>query len=102
MPIPAPSPAPTLGELDAASLAACEVREAANAAALATAGQPIRFHPQAAAILDAVGRATREKIDRYLGAVNAAREGYTCPAPVQPEPAKACHLSPPNLSPSDE
>ena len=73
MPSPAPKPAPTLGELDAASLAACEVREAANAAALATAGQPIRFHPQAAAILDAVGRATREKIDRYLDAVAAAK-----------------------------
>ena len=99
MPSPAPKPAPTLGELDAASLAACEVREAANAAALATAGQPIRFHPQAAAILDAVGRATREKIDRYLDAVNAAR---LAPAPVQPEPANACHLSPPNLSPANE
>jgi len=91
MPIPAPRPAPTLAELDAASLAACEVREAANAAALATAGHPIRFHPQAAAILDAVGKATREKIDRYLGAVNAAR---LAPAPVQPEPAKAGHLPP--------
>ena len=91
MPIPAPLPAPTLAELDAASLAACEVREAANAAALATAGQPIRFHPQAAAILDAVGRATREKIDRYLDAVAAAK---VASAPVQPEPPKAGHLPP--------
>jgi hypothetical protein len=91
MPIPAPRPAPTLAELDAASLAACEVREAANAAALATAGQPIRFHPQAAAILDAVGKVTREKIDRYLDAVAAAK---VAPAPVQPEPPKAGHLPP--------
>jgi hypothetical protein len=91
MPIPAPRPAPTLAELDAASLAACEVREAANAAALATAGQPIRFHPQAAASLDAVGKVTREKIDRYLDAVAAAK---VAPAPVQPEPPKAGHLPP--------
>ena len=99
MPIPAPRPAPTLAELDAASLAACEVREAANAAALATAGQPIRFNPQAAAILDAVGRATREKIDRYLDAVNAAR---LAPAPEPAKAANACHLSPPSLSPANE
>ena len=91
MPIPAPRPAPTLAELDAASLAACEVREAANAAALAHADFPVRFHPQAVAILDAVGEATREKIDRYLVAVNAAK---LAPAPVQPEPAKAGHLPP--------
>ena len=82
MEIPAPKPAPTLAELDAASLAACEIREAANAAALAHAGFPVRFHPQAAAILDAVSRATRAAIDRYLDAANAAR-----PAPA-PEPAK--------------
>jgi len=91
MPIPAPRPAPTLAELDAASLAACEIRKAANAAALAHAGFPIRFHPQAAAILDAVGRATREKIDRYLDDVAAAK---LAPAPVQPEPPKAGHLPP--------
>ena len=82
---PAPKPAPTLAELDAAALAACEVRAAANAAAVAwrpALGYPIRFHPQASAILDAIGKVTREAIDRYLDAANAARQ-----APA-PEPAK--------------
>ena len=64
----------TLAQLDAAALVACQIREAANAAAIEHAGFPIRFTPQAAAILDAVSAATRAALDRYLAAAEAARQ----------------------------